>query len=155
MYYKLIYITCLLPRAVVLKNCSLYRNHLENLWKQIAGPHHQPQSMSFSRSGVGPRLCISNKFPGIGDVAGLEARSVNRRIRNGVLNIRFPLQWRWLLLFLCLHLCCPWKVLVLLASAVFCLCQAQPKFPFLHGPFPDCSSPHRLLPFSDLFQFLN
>lgn len=37
-----------------------------------------------------PRLCISNKFPGIGDVAGLEAPAVNRRIRNGVLNIRFP-----------------------------------------------------------------
>lgn len=58
--------------------------------ENIAGPHHQPQSMSFSRSGVRPRLCISNKFPGIGDVAGLEAPAVTRRIRNGVLNIRFP-----------------------------------------------------------------
>ena len=37
----------------------------------MAGPH--PQSVRFSRSGVGPRFCISNSFPGAAAAAGLWA----------------------------------------------------------------------------------
>lgn len=53
---------------------------------------HRLQSFPFSRSRVGPRMCISNKFPGDVDAEGHTLRSTALDPWSSMMN-----QWVWIL----------------------------------------------------------